>query len=264
MTLAAKKLNFSPKLAIALVAPSLLCLGMPPLGLAEELEENSGPGSDVIPKMPPKERYLAVWENSPFELEAPPPPPPEQPEVKSFAEEMALAGIFEMGDTALITVLDRATGEYFEVGKQAGENGIRLVEVANNPDPTSASAKIAKGEEEATIRYDQKLLAAAPQPARHLPSAPAAVNRNSRLRSPIRPATPPPRSVPPRLGSPPAISNNPAPAPRAVQPANNGHSPPQLPGSAGAPPATQPQELRSPPTATQRRRVVVPVARPRS
>ena len=214
----------------------------------------------VIPEAFPASRYLAVWENSPFELDAPPPPPPEEVEQVSFAEDLSLAGVLVIGKAVTLTILDKATGEYMRVTNQANSSGIRLVEISRDPDPKLVTATIARGDELATIGYEPQLLAAAPK----LPGA-----RQSRV---SRPGLPPSRAVPRTSTSSPSPVSRPHSSP-AASAANRPFQPKTVASPlqrsiktsqsfGGARPPTT--GTRPGPTATERRRVTIPTVRTRT
>lgn len=111
---------------------------------------------EAIPKPYAIERYQPVWENSPFEIETPPPPP--KPKVEpQFAKNLVVAGVLEIGEITNVTIRDRSSGQYFELGPKKSYQGIKLVEVIQNEDLIQVEVTVSKGKAKATIGYDTKM-----------------------------------------------------------------------------------------------------------
>ncbi|MEM7010580.1 MAG: hypothetical protein AAF585_03760 [Verrucomicrobiota bacterium] len=143
---------------------------------AERIEEA------VIPEAVPVETYRPIWENSPFQLEA---PAPEVADAPSFAQQLALAGITKGGGTYFVHILDKNTGEYQTISDKApkeGANstGIRVLEIIENENPNLDKARITNGEEEAEIGFSKELVEGASKP----PSRP---NPRPEGQNPLRP-----------------------------------------------------------------------------
>ena len=148
----------------------------------EESTEEPTKAEEVIPKAVPVDTYRPVWENSPFQLEA---PAPEAVDVASFAQDLVLAGVIRRGEKVTLTILDKQTGDYSQVTNDEDAEGIRVVEIEYDPNPQLVTARIELAGEQAEIGYDDKLFAVAARPAK-LPVKPKGAN-------PI-----PPRPAPPR------------------------------------------------------------------
>lgn len=167
----------------------------------------------------PATRYQAIWENSPFELEAP--PTANAAPDAGFVADLALVGITKVKGKTVVTLLDKKAGNSFDLREDQPRNSIRLLGVTLNRDPLLTEVKLGKGAETGTVGYDKKSLAAAPKRppqtlAANAPGGTAAAQPSVLNRSPENP--------------------NPAPVVarrRIVNPAAN--SAPQLPGTSGAP-----------------------------
>lgn len=146
-------MNFVARAAVILLPISVIALlARAQNPTAEKIEEA------VIPKAVPVETYLEVWENSPFQLEA---PAPEQADVAFFAQDLVLTGVLRVGDSHILTVLDKKSGAYSQVSEMKNSDGIRLLEVFPDQNPNLVTARIGQGDEEAKIGFDQALSTAA-------------------------------------------------------------------------------------------------------
>lgn len=141
-----------------------LLLLLSPLGaVAQEVAEGA---EQVIPQAFPTSRYEASWSKNPFLLKT---TAVSQPTV-SFAQDWVISGMYQLpSGKKVVNLMNRQTGERTRVtsdGDEAGE--FRLVEATIAPRTSESSAKVAKGSEEATLKYDDQLLSRAlstPAPA---------------------------------------------------------------------------------------------------
>lgn len=116
----------------------------------------------VIPVAYPEDRYLAVWQKSPFMLEAAPEPAQAQ---KSFARDYFLVGYVESKAETVIYLKNQKTGESVRVppiAKKEGAPEFKLIELKKDSDPREVKATISLAGETAEIGRDP---AAFSQPA---------------------------------------------------------------------------------------------------
>lgn len=133
------------------------------------------PSSDTLPKGFEVKRYEALWKRSPFTLES------IVPELqKGFAADLMLVGTFSIGPRNYATVLNSKTLLRFLVSETLNSNGILLVSIAKNEDPTKVTATLKKGEETSIIKFD-------PAALKSLPSLPSStvLPRNYNTTSPM-------------------------------------------------------------------------------
>jgi len=110
------------------------------------------------------ERYRPIWDRSPFTLSSASVEP-----TAGFASNLTLVAIGKIDQTHYVRVLDKISKQRTSLTPEVNASGIKLVSVQTNDDPLKASARIAKGGEEAVIRYDATLLKAAPVAAAPVP-----------------------------------------------------------------------------------------------
>ncbi|MEO0448397.1 MAG: hypothetical protein AAF191_20220 [Verrucomicrobiota bacterium] len=125
--------------------------------------------SSPIPRAYPESRYLRIWENSPFELEAPPPTVAAKSET-SFAAHLHLVGVTRVKGKLVVTLHDQKAGMTFDLYEESERNGLQLVSVESSRDPLGTRVRLAKGGREASVGYDQQLLAAKNRPAQVRPN----------------------------------------------------------------------------------------------
>ncbi|MCB1085925.1 MAG: hypothetical protein KDM63_02675, partial [Verrucomicrobiae bacterium] len=73
----------------------------------------------IIPRAYPEDRYLAIWEKSPFMLEAAPEPVQAQ---KSFARDYFLAGYVDSNSETVVYLKNQKTGESVRIPPFNKEN----------------------------------------------------------------------------------------------------------------------------------------------
>ena len=129
------------------------------LGLAV-LPEGLMAGQE-IPKGYEAGRYETLWTKSPFTLSS-----AAEGDAGGIGQDMTLAGIAKIGNTEMITIVDKKTQRRLTISPTSQPDGISLVSIQMDNDLKKATATIRKGGETATIKYDMDYLAAsAPPPA---------------------------------------------------------------------------------------------------
>jgi len=109
--------------------------------------------SNTIPKGFEIKRYEALWKRSPFTLES------VVPELqKGFAADLMLVGTFSIGPRNYVTVINSKTAQRFLVSETLNSNGILLVSIEKNEDPTKVTATLKKGEETSIVKFDPATL----------------------------------------------------------------------------------------------------------
>lgn len=111
-----------------------------------------------IPKSHPVDRYESLWKRSPFTLSS-----VSDPVVVAagFARQLALAGVAKIGSVELVTLVNKQSQERLLISSQPNAQGIRLVSLQSDPDPSKITATIEKGVETAVVRFDAALLKSA-------------------------------------------------------------------------------------------------------
>lgn len=109
----------------------------------------------IIPKAYPEERYLEIWQRSPFMLEAAPEPAQAQ---KSFARDYFLGGYVESKSETVVYLKNQKTGETIRIppfSKPAdGSPEFKLIELKKDPKPNLVKATISLNGEIAEIGRD--------------------------------------------------------------------------------------------------------------
>jgi hypothetical protein len=138
----------------------IVCLSLAVLGDAPLWAESTMPkGYDVS-------RYEMLWKRSPFTLSS-----AGDETTFGFAQDMILGGIAKIGNTEMITIVDKKTQRRLLISPTAQPDGISLVSIQMDNDLKKTSATIRKGGETATIKYDMEYLAAsAPAPVASAPA----------------------------------------------------------------------------------------------
>ena len=95
------------------------------------------------------DRYARVWERNPF-LAVPPATP--QARRPAF-EKLFLTSWLIDGSNQIIFVQDSETNELQRVTRERGQNNLRLVELAPNPDPHFVAAIISDGKEQGIVKF---------------------------------------------------------------------------------------------------------------
>ncbi len=188
----------------------------------------------AIPEPFPSSRYERIWNNSPFELDAP--PPTSGAPQRSFAEHLTLVGITEVKGKAIVTVLDKKTGQSFDVREDgaSGPTAIQLIGIEEGADPLGTRVQITQNGEVATLGFEVNLLASAPRQPNRSAIAPSAGSG-----SPLNRSTQQPNIAPVKRS-------------RVIVGKSQQDAPP-----AGQPGASSAQP-RTPPTQAQRRKIVIP------
>lgn len=200
-------MKFALKLVVLLVASPVLAN----VQTSPESEGGNRIEEDTIPKAVPVETYRPVWENSPFQLEA---PAPEAVDTASFAQDLVISGILSRGGTNIVTILDKKSGEYSTITDEKPKEGapppkLLVVEVIQNQNPNLEKARISNGDEEAVIEFDMALIAAAPSRPTPKPQGQNPIKPKNQTGSSIRqhqntqPTTPPRMQLPPKESRPP-------------------------------------------------------------
>jgi len=116
--------------------------------MAPENEED-GP---AIPIAFDLSRYESTWDKNPFLLKT---TPIAQPTV-NWGQDWALAGMFSHNGKVRISIRNKQTNELKRITNEPKDGDeFRLVEAKFNRSRKEASAKIAKGGEEAELKYDE-------------------------------------------------------------------------------------------------------------
>ncbi|MEZ5385121.1 MAG: hypothetical protein R3F13_06360 [Prosthecobacter sp.] len=126
--------------------------------------------TSVIPEAYPVARYEAGWNKNPFTLKTAPAPV----QGKSFAQDLALAGI--SGDTAnpTVTIVNVKTHERIRLRKdRPADNGMVLAEVTKGATRKDSVVQLSLGSETSEVHYDSnylKQMAATATPAAAVPA----------------------------------------------------------------------------------------------
>lgn len=105
----------------------------------------------VIPSAFDIARYESTWEKNPFLLKT---TAPTQPTV-TWTQDWALAGMFNHKGKIRISIRNKQTSEYKHISNEDKPDAeFRLVKANFNRNRNEASAVIAKGTEEAELKYD--------------------------------------------------------------------------------------------------------------
>lgn len=110
------------------------------------------------PKAYPLSRYESAWSRNPFDLKTTPPAVPTvapQPG-ESFATHLVIAGMTKVGTQDTLILYDQQNTRYYRVTGSTGSGGFRLVSIQHHRDLRKVVARIAKGSEEAEVRYARK------------------------------------------------------------------------------------------------------------
>lgn len=111
--------------------------------------EEDGP---AIPIAYDAARYDSMWEKNPFTRKVVAPPTA----TVNWGTDWALAGMMQYKDTIRISIRNKQTNEIKRVTKEPKEGDeFRLVKANFNRSRKEASATIAKGNDEATLKYDE-------------------------------------------------------------------------------------------------------------
>jgi len=130
----------------------------------EPLPAQEPEASNWPPAAYPLSRYESAWSRNPFDLKTTPPPAPilAPPPGESFAKNLVIAGITKVGERETLILFDQLNSRYHRVTTSTGADGLRLVSIQHDPKLSNVVARIAKGNEEADIRYARRGPARAP------------------------------------------------------------------------------------------------------
>ncbi len=110
---------------------------------------------DVIPQAYPQERYQETWAKNPFLLKVTATAQP----IVSFANDWALAGMFNNQGKIRVTIQNKQTGETQRITNEDGKEGeFRLIKANFHRDRTKASVEVGRGSETAELKYDDTML----------------------------------------------------------------------------------------------------------
>ncbi len=103
------------------------------------------------------ERYEAAWKRSPFTLAS------VESETPGAETQYVLVAVGGGGNDGAVIVMDRKTQQRIFVTPQPNVQNLRLVAVDGDPDILKVVARITRGGEALTVRFDKGLLVAANQ-----------------------------------------------------------------------------------------------------
>lgn len=122
--------------------------------LPDPASENTNPTETeaVIPRAFDISRYQSTWDKNPFNLKT---APVVQTQVQ-WSQDWALAGMFNHKGKIRISIKNKQTNEFKQVNSDAKPDAeFRLVKANFHRNRNEASAVIAKGTEEAELKYDE-------------------------------------------------------------------------------------------------------------
>ncbi len=171
-------------------------------GLAYSWAFAAGESPFTPPEQLPTERYTSIWERSPFELKT---VAAAITNVRSFAENLDLAGFSDKEGEITIYLKDKTSGAYTKLTNQTpSDSGISFEKIVEDPDPRQVKVSLRKGAETAVVGYSQQQTNA---PAGSGLGAPAAAAAQGALgRKPVTPPLPPPTGAMPPPGADPAAA----------------------------------------------------------
>ena len=151
----------APGLLLALVPAVLVSEPMPPPAAPPVPPTASAEAPDQ-PGPLRMERFVALGKKSPFTLAS------AVQENADFAKDLILAGFVRIDRQDFVMVANRSRPDRIMVGTSPSPSaqGMVLVKIERDPsgDPTKMQARIRKGTEEATLKYDAAASPAAPVP----------------------------------------------------------------------------------------------------
>lgn len=122
----------------------------------ESAPENPEENEVAIPAAYDISRYQSTWEKNPFTLKT----KAVAQATVNWAQDWALAGMFNYSGKIRVSIRNKQTSEYKHISNQGKpDDEFRLVEANFNRNRNEASAKIAKGSEEAELKYDDSTAA---------------------------------------------------------------------------------------------------------
>jgi len=133
----------------------------------------------VPPASYPVERYEAAWKKNPFTLKT----APVAIEKISFAKDLALGAVYQIGDDTTVVVVNTKTRERFKLlNDQSTPAGIKVKAVYHADSRKDTYVEVEAGGEVAALRYDdnyQRQMAAQQQPPAGGANANASANHGS-------------------------------------------------------------------------------------
>lgn len=115
--------------------------------------------TDVIPARYPISRYEETWNRASFALET---PPQNAGNDVSFARDWVIVGVTTIRGVDAVLLSNRKNKDLIRLAKGEEVNGLKLLSVAQNPDPAQVKAVLQQGAETSQIGYD---LSHSPTPA---------------------------------------------------------------------------------------------------
>ena len=237
----------------------VLCLGTLGFLAAQEgtgdvgnsAEKDQPVATDAIPKPHLVERYVDVWRNSPFQREV---VATVQPMQKSFERDYAVLGIIEYGDEPVVTLINKKTRQTLRVTREES-NGFKLVDVERGSSIEDLTVTVTKDGQPGLLTKDTSMKNAPAVVPRGAPN-PGNRNLNPTNRPPARPTGNPvvrPGQAGAAASSVSAANNPNAPIPQKPLPAPKPAAP-----QAGTAVSTPLDDFDSGPSASSRRKVVLP------
>ena len=108
----------------------------------------------VIPSSYPDDRYLTMWDKNPFQRKV---IVIEQTR-ESFAKDWALAGISASNGVYTVRLFNKQSGSYARIKQGEPSGDVRIGAVNYDKDRNKSSVEVARGNEKATLTYDDSLL----------------------------------------------------------------------------------------------------------
>ena len=129
---------------------------------ADPMDEAKAAAAPV--PVPPLSHYAALWQRSMFTTHDL--PAPELPQGPGFADQLVLAGIYEVDGAVVAVILDKLTAQISEarIGSD-NEQGIRIKSVSADENPSATRVQLQKGMQSGWIQFAETHAEAAPAPA---------------------------------------------------------------------------------------------------
>ncbi len=103
----------------------------------------------AVPEPYPESRYATTWSRNPFQTKTTTPPHPPA----SFADDWNLSSVTSAGAVFAVRIRNNKTNESRKLTEKPDAEGFRIVNVSANRDRKLVVAKIAKGSEEADLKF---------------------------------------------------------------------------------------------------------------
>jgi hypothetical protein len=117
---------------------------------ADLVHANAAP---VIPAAFASSRYTSTSAKNPFQRVVRSTPPP----ASQWAQNWSLIGMYRHADQIRVSLINHQTGQYKHLSNHpSADSELRLVMARFNRDRTEASAEIAKGSDQQTIKYSAR------------------------------------------------------------------------------------------------------------